>query len=146
MEQNHIIIIEQNQPELFASPHIADKLLLFILGDWFPDAHEQKQLIGHLLQCHDCRPVIKVLLAIEPENKKMRKDPKMPASGFLSRFISIIDAIEAKEYEQMSTFAEAFKKEGQTKAEKCFPALAIHLKSCLLCKEALDDILVYLYA
>ena len=144
MEKDNAIVMEQTHPEIFSAPHIAQNLLQLVQGEWYPNPREMDQLIDHLFRCHYCRSALKVLLAVEPAETRLKGDPETVADEILLRFVTILDEIEAREYEYLSSFAEAVANEGREKAEERFPTLAAHLKSCSICESALNDILTFL--
>lgn len=144
MEKEKPIVMEKTHPELFAPPHIAGKMFQIILGDWQPNSTEQNQLIDHLLRCHDCRTAVKILLSIEPEDTKIKGDPKTPASDVRLLFEEIIDSIDEKEYQNLSAYAEKVHNEGREEADQLFSTFSSHLNSCPNCQIALHEILRFL--
>jgi hypothetical protein len=130
--------------DLLAPPHIVDKLLQLEVGEWQPDHSQRKLLISHLIECPYCRTAPIVLLAAEPVYERSNCSPETTAHDLLTRFVTVLNEIEAREPEYMGAYAEAIVFEGREGADNRFPILAEHIRKCQSCKSTLEETLTFL--
>jgi hypothetical protein len=105
---------------------------------------QQEHLFAHLAECDNCRTAVVVLLGIAQECDRRATDPVGPAHDLRVRFARISSAIEARAYERMGAYAEAFVAEGSDTAARRFPEIAAHLKTCAYCCSELDATVAFL--
>ena len=129
---------------LFVAPHIVDKLIDLVGGEWQPDVSQQEQLIVHLTECRYCRTALIVLLSADQEYEKVDSYPEAPIHNLLTQFVTIHHEIEAQEYEHLGAYAEAIVAQGREEADKTFPILAEHIRKCPSCKSTLEETLAFL--
>jgi hypothetical protein len=144
MEENKATVKDKVRPDLLVPPHIVDKLFHLVLGEWQPDSSQQEQLIVHLTECPYCRTALIVLLSADQEYERLNNSPEAPVHNLLTQFVTIHHEIEAQDYEQMGAYAEAIIAKGREEADKRFPVLAEHVRSCLSCASTLEDTLAFL--
>jgi hypothetical protein len=144
MKEKKATIIDKVHPDLLVSPHVVDKLIHLIVGEWQPDPAQQKQLVAHLKECPYCRTALIVLLSAEQEYERLNHYPETPARDLLTRFVTIHYEMEAQDYEHMGAYAEAIVAGGRKKADKRFPILAEHIERCPGCKSTLKETLAFL--
>ncbi len=144
MNENKASVMDKVHPYLLAPPHIVDKLIDLVGGEWQPDSSQQEQMVVHLTECPYCRTALIVLLSKEQEYDKLNSYPEAPIHNLLTRFVTIHHEIEAQEYEQLGAYAEAIIAQGREEADKRFPILAEHIRKCPSCKSTLDETLAFL--
>jgi hypothetical protein len=144
MEENKATVKDKVRPDLLVPPHIVDKLFHLVLGEWQPDSSQQEQLIVHLTECPYCRTALIVLLSADQEYERLSSSPEAPVHNLLTQFVTIHHEIEAQDYEQMGAYAEAIIAKGREEADKRFPVLAEHVRSCLSCASTLEETLAFL--
>ncbi len=138
------IVMETSHPELLAPPHILDKLIDIVAGEWLADPFQLEELAAHLSVCSYCRTGLILLLRGEQKYEKQQNDPKSIAAKLLERVFTIHHEIVIRGYEYMGAYAEAIVAEGRGKADKRFPILAEHIKRCRVCQTFLKETLTYL--
>jgi len=144
MEEKRAGVVEKVHPDLLVPPHVVDKLIELLTGEWQPDSSQQEQLVAHLADCSYCRIVLIASLSAEQEDERAKNSPDSPLRDLLTRFIAIHHEIEAREYEHMGAYAETIVAEGSEEAGKRFPILAEHIKRCPGCKSTLEATLAFL--
>lgn len=95
MENNKASVMERVHPELFMSPHVADKLVDLIKGDLKPDASQLEQLIAHLTECYACREALIEFLSQEEENEKPSSDAEI-MHNLLSQLVTLHHNLKAQ--------------------------------------------------
>jgi hypothetical protein len=143
MEERSASITEKH-PALLVPPHIMDKLIGLILGEWIPSPQEKKHLVAHLIICEYCRTALIILLFAVKKQEPLNKTSETDVDEILAQFVNIHHEIEELEYERMGAYAEALTAEGKEKAEKRFPVLAKHVGKCASCKFLLGEMLSFL--
>jgi len=144
MEENKATVKDKVRPDLLVPPHIVGELIRLILGEWQPVSSQQEQLIVHLTECLYCRTALIVLLSADQEHERLSSSPEAPVHNLLTQFVTIHHEIEAQDYEQMGAYAEAIIAKGREEADKRFPVLAEHVRSCLSCASTVEDTLAFL--
>ena len=144
MKERKAPVIDKVHPDLLAPPHIVDKLLHLVVGEWQPDPSQQEHLIAHLTACKYCRTALIVLLSAEQENDRSNGELEAPVRDLLKRFVTIHHEIEAQDYEHIGAYAEAIVAVGREKADKRFPILVEHIRKCPSCESALVETLAFL--
>ena len=144
MNENKASVIDKVHPYLLAPPHIVDKLIDLVGGDWQPDSSQQEELVVHLTDCSHCRTALIVVLSAAQEYEKLNDYPEVPIHNLLDRFVTIHHEIEAQEYEHLGAYAEAIIAQGREEADKHFPILAEHIRKCPSCKSTLEETLAFL--
>lgn len=137
-------IRDKVHPDLLVPPHIVDKLIHLVVGEWQPDPSQQQQLVAHLTECPYCRTALIVLLSAEQEYERSDSYPEEPMHDLVMRFVTIHHEIEAQEYERMGAYAEAIVAQGREEADKRFPVLAEHIRRCPSCKSTLEETVAFL--
>src|SRR5271169_1507774 len=89
MEEKRASIIDKVHPDLLVPPHIVDKLLHLVVGEWQPDSSQQEQLVVHLTECPYCRTSLIVLLAADQESERLNNYPEATMRNLLTQFVSI---------------------------------------------------------
>src|SRR5216684_7175955 len=141
MNENKASVMDKVHPYLLAPPHIVDKLIDLVGGEWQPDPSQQEQLVVHLTECPYCRTALIVLLSADQEYERLNSSPEAPARNLLTQFVTIHHEIEAQDYEHMGAYAEAIIAKGREEADKRFPVLAEHVRRCSSCISTLEEIL-----
>ncbi len=144
MKERKATVIDKVLPNLLVPPHIVDKLLHLVVGEWQPDPSQQEQLIAHFTECSYCRITLIVLLSAEQEYDRLNGESEAPARNLLKRFVTIHHEIEAQDYEHIGAYAEAIVAAGREKADKRFPILAEHISKCPSCASSLVETLAFL--
>ena len=144
MKQKKSPVLEKIRSDLLVPPHIVDKLFHVFTGEWQPDSVQQGELVTHLTKCSPCRTLLITLLAATQNYEKSNGNDETFIDDLLARFVHIHHEIESQEYEQMGAYAEAIVARGEKEADKRFPQLAVHVKSCSDCRIMLKDILSFL--
>ena len=144
MKEKKVTLMDKVPPDLLIPPHIVDKLIHLVVGEWRPDPSQQEQLIAHITECRYCRTALIVLLSAEEEYERLNSFPEAAARNLLTQFVTIHHEIEAQEYERMGAYAETIVAEGREEADKRFPILAEHIRRCPSCKSTLEETLAFL--
>ncbi len=144
MTKNKAAVMERIHPDLFITPHVADKLVDLVTGEWQPDESQCEQLVTHLTECYPCRTTLVVLLSAMQQDEKPRSSTQVFIGSLLTRLANINHIIESQEYEQIGGYAETIIAKGRKEADKRFPTLAEHIKSCSSCKTTLEETLMFL--
>ncbi|HAG97901.1 MAG TPA: hypothetical protein DDW33_14605 [Ktedonobacter sp.] len=144
MKERKAIVIDKVFPDLLVPPHIVDKLLHLVVGEWQPDLSQQEQLIAHFTECSYCRIALIVLLSAEQEYDRLYGESEVPVRDLLKRFVRIHHEIEAQDYEHIGAYAEAIVALGREKADKRFPILVEHISKCPSCASTLVETLAFL--
>ncbi|HLZ62872.1 MAG TPA: hypothetical protein VKR06_38480 [Ktedonosporobacter sp.] len=142
MEEKNAPVKDKIDPDLLVPPHMVGELIRLVTGEWRPDDAQQEQLIAHLIECQDCRIMLISLLSAEQEQLVDPSEGSL--QDILAQFVAIHHKIAGLGYEQMGAYAEAIVDQGQDEADKRFPLLVEHLRTCPTCKVFLEDILLFL--
>ncbi len=146
MTKDKAAVMEKVHPNLFLTPHVADKLVDLVIGEWQPDELQYEQLATHVTECEPCRTVLAVLLSAMRQDEKPRSSTEVFIETLLSQLADINHKIQAQEYEQMGEYAEAVIAKGKKQADKRFPVLVEHIKNCSTCRSTLEETLIFLRA
>jgi hypothetical protein len=144
MEEKKASVMDKVRPDLLVPPHIVDKLIHLVVGEWQLDPAQQEQLVVHITECPYCRTALIVLLSAEQKYERINSYSETPAHDLLTRFVTIHHEIEAQEYEHLAAYAETIVAEGREKADKRFPVLAEHIRRCPNCTSTLEETLAFL--
>lgn len=144
MKKDSVTVKERIHSDLFMPPHVADKLVALIAGEWKPDASQIETLTTHLTECSYCRTTLIVLRPVVQEYEKPSGKADTFIDGLFAQFVNIHHEIESQGYEQMGAYAEMIIAKREKEADKQFPGLAEHIKSCLSCRTILKELLDFL--
>lgn len=137
-------VMETVKPDLRVPPHVVDKLVKLFTHTWQPDTAQQEQLTAHLIMCSSCRTFLIALLGTEEHNVEAGSNSEHMLHDLFMRFVNLHHTIESQEDEQLGAYAEAIIAEKKKEADKRFPLVAAHVKSCPDCKAALEETLAFL--
>jgi hypothetical protein len=70
MEGKKASVKDKVRPDLLVPPHIVDKLIRLVVGEWQPDAAQQEQLVVHLAEC-PCAELLSLLLSAEQKYERL---------------------------------------------------------------------------
>lgn len=140
------MVRERVQPDLFKTPHVVDKILTIVTGEWQKDEFLDEQLVSHLIECNPCRAALGMLLIAMQQDEQPRSGADIIINTLLAQVANINHQIEAQEIEQIGAYAEAIQAEGNKEADRRFPQLAEHIMSCSSCKLTLEETLTFLKA
>lgn len=144
MNRKKGIVMETSHPELLAPPHILNKLIDIVAGDWQADPFQLEKLSDHLSGCSYCRTGLLLLLSREEKYEKQQNDPESVATRLFEHVFIINHEVIMRDYENMGAYAEAIVAEGREKADKRFPILAEHINKCPVCQSSLEETLAFL--
>ncbi len=141
MKEDNQAAITEFSPDLFVPPHVLPVLMELFAGEVQKAFEQQEQLLAHLVACHYCRTAVVTLLGLVQEYDRRNNAVDEVAHNLLVRFADIsheIETSEAHAYERLGAYAEAIVAEGQDKAERRFPDVAVHIKLCPDCRSAVE--------
>lgn len=141
MAQDKASVEERIPSELLISPHVADKLVHLVAGEWRPDTSQLEQLTTHVVACSACRRVLHLVLSQEEENQPPSDET---LHTLYMHVVSLERTLDAQNDEQMAAYAETIHAKGKKIADKQFPVLAEHIPCCPRCKATLDQLLTFL--
>lgn len=144
MKQKKSSVLEKIRPDLLVPPHVVDKLFHLFTGEWHPDTVQQEKLVTHLTECSPCRTLLVILLVATQKYEKSSGNENTFISDLLAQFVHVHYEIESQEYEQMGAYAEAIAEKGEKEADKRFPMLAEHIRTCPSCNATLKETLTFL--
>lgn len=144
MTQNKGVFVDDTQSKLLVPPHIVNKLIDLLVGDWQPTNSEQQRLTIHLSECYDCRIALSILLVIRGEYEAKEGYPESFIQDLSAQFRTLREQIESRRLEYIGAYAEKIISEGQDKADKQFPLLAKYIKRWPDCQSELEDTLDFL--
>ncbi len=147
MKKNDNTITGTEKPYLLISPHVLLLLMELFLGEMQQPHLQQERISVHLTVCHDCRDALKSLLSIVREYDHSNKDNENKVKDELLQYFVLIcheiEIYEARQYERLGAYAEAFVVQGQIKADLCFPDIVAHLKTCSDCCSTADSTITF---
>ena len=144
MEEKQVTSMNKIHRYLLLPPHIVNKLIDLLVGEWRPTSFEQELLTIHLSECSDCRVAFSILLVIGREYEAKEDNSKKFIQAFSAQFRTIHDQIEAHKFEQLGVYAEKIVAEGHAKADEQFPILATYIKRSPDYQLVLEDTLKFL--
>ncbi len=144
MTKDKVTVRERVHSDLFKTPHVVDKILSIVTGEWQTDEPLDEQLVYHLTECNPCRGAIAVLLTAMQQDEQPRSSADIFINTLLTKLANINHQIESQKFEQLGAYAEAIQAEGRKEAERRFPQLVEHIKNCSTCKLTLEATLTFL--
>lgn len=144
MKQKKSSVLDKIRPDLLVPPHIVDKLFHLFTDEWQPDKVQQEELVTHLTECSYCRTLLITLLTATQKYEKSSGNPDPFLSDLITRFVHIHHEIASQEYEQMGAYAEAIVAMEEKEADRRFPQLAEHIRTCPDCRAILKETLAFL--
>ena len=85
-----------------------------------------------------------MLLTTMQQDEQPRSSTDIFINTLLTRLANINYQIESQKLEQIGAYAEAIQATGRREADRRFPQLVEHIKSCSSCKLTLEETLTFL--
>lgn len=134
MSEENISVAPDVDPVLEAPPHVLSAIMQMIAGEAQLAISQQEHILSHLVECHECRVTAIVLLSAALQYEQSHSDSETLLADLLMRFVEIDHDAEVRKLELLGVYAEAIVCEGESRAEQRFPNLAIHVRSCEVCR------------
>ena len=144
MTEKLAAVMDKVHPDLLEPPHIVGNLIDIMNDERQIDLFQQEQLVAHLVECEYCRTTIIIVLSAALENEQSNDHPDPLVYDLLTRLVDIHHEIKSREYEQMGAYAEAIVAHGKKEANRHFPALVDHIRTCSRCQITLEETLAFL--
>lgn len=144
MKQKKSSVLYRVRPDLLVLPHVVDMLFHIFLDDCQPTPLQQEQLVTHLTECSQCRTLLITLLLTEQKYEKSNGSADSLIDDLFVRFVHIHHEIESQKAELLGAYAEAIMVKGRARADRQFPTIAEHMKTCQDCQNDLEETLTFL--
>ncbi len=147
MKKKDNIVARTEKPDLLVPPHVLPLLMELFFGQMRQSHLQQERISAHLTVCHYCRAALRALLGMVREYDQSKDNKNKVSDELLQYFVIIcheIEIYEARQYERLGAYAEAFVAQGQIKADLCFPDIATHLKTCSDCCSTANSTIAFI--